>query len=135
MLSIEVNLPIPDIKQTEELYHKELTKATIDALATWVIDTTDVIPVWSGAARASFLKLATEAKVQVDIAPVAPSRIPLGIAESTGVVIAEPLTQYGWDWSSTLDHIGIVDDRVGFVDVGLNSIKDFAPELPQPIFN
>jgi hypothetical protein len=116
-----------------------MTKFTIDTLKTWVLETVDPIPVWSGAARASFLFLAAKAMTSLTINPIAPdppgSRITLGITEAKAEVIADMNKgEYGWNWSSTLAHIGIVEDRVGFVSAGLQAIKGKQPTLPQPTF-
>ena len=57
---------------------KEATKAYLKAVIR------GVIPVWSGASVATFLKLASEVDATVNIAPVVPSRIGLGSGTSTG---------------------------------------------------
>lgn len=123
-----------DIPKTVKAIHKDMTKFVFETLKIWVIKTTNPVPVWSGAARASFLKLATQAQIMVAINPVAPSRIPLGIETSRGDVISIPGKEYGWLWSSDLAHIGIVQDRVGFVEAGLNAIKSREALLPGVVF-
>ena len=136
----DVRYPVVDIPRAQKKIGETMTKFTFDVLREWVTEVTDVIPVWSGASRASFLKLANQAQVAIEIEPliVAPigSRIPLGYALSTGVVIADARGSaglYGWDWASTLDYIGIVDDRVRFIEAGERVIKrNPTPELPQP---
>lgn len=138
-VSVEVNYPVPDIKLSEKEIHDHMTKFTLDQLKTWVLETVDPIPVWSGAARASFLFLAAKAFTSLTINPVAPdppgSRLTLGITEAKAEVIADMKKgEYGWNWSSTLAHIGIVEDRVGFISAGLNAIKGKNPVLPQPTF-
>jgi len=132
-VSLEVHIPRPDIKATKAMLHEHMTKFTLDQLKKWVLHTVDPIPVWSGAARASFLFLAAKAFTSITINPVAPSRLTLGITEAKAEVFAEPGKRYGWEWSSTLDHIGIVEDRVGFVKAGFNAIKNAKPNLPQPV--
>lgn len=133
-VSVEVNYPTPDLQKTRREIHKQMTKYTLDQLKTWVFHTTQPIPVWSGAARASFLFLAAKAFTSITINPVAPSRITLGITEANSEIIAVPGKRYGWNWESDLAHIGIVEDRVGFVEAGLRSIQKPKPELPQPVF-
>jgi len=123
-----------DIKATTDEIHKVMTAFVIDTLGIFVTGSTDPIPVWSGAARASFLKLAQQAKTTIEISPVAPSRIPLGMLTSVGDVIANPGKGYGWIWSSSLAHIGIVEDRVAFVEAGKKAIERQELELPEPIF-
>jgi hypothetical protein len=135
-VSVKVNYPTPDIKATEEEIHKEMSKFTINTLQTWVLETVAPIPVWSGAARASFLFLAAKALTSITINPIAPdppgSRITLGITEAAAEVIAEKGKKYGWEWASDLAHIGVVQERVKFVEAGLDAIKDKTPTLPQP---
>jgi len=139
-LTAKVNYPIIDIPRAKKKIGDTMTKFTFDVLAEWVTEVTNVIPVWSGASRASFLKLANQAKVDVEInslivAPIG-SRVELGYDLSIGVVIADARGSaglYGWDWESTLDYIGIVDDRVKFLDAGQRVIdRRQPPELPQP---
>jgi len=139
-LSVEPRYPVIDIPRAKRKIGETMTKFTFDVLKEWVIEVTNVIPVWSGASRASFLKLANQAQVEIEIEPliVAPigSRIPLGFETSMGVVIADARGSaglYGWDWASTLDYIGIVDDRVRFLDAGQRVVdRRKPPELPQP---
>jgi hypothetical protein len=131
MLKVKVNYPTIDIKATEKAIHEEMTSFVIDTLGVWVNQSTGPVPVWSGAARASFLKLADQAKTTIIISPVVASRIPLGIETSEGTVIATPGREYGWLWSSDLAHIGIVDDRVDFTNAGLRAIDGLKPELPE----
>ena len=134
-LTIKGKIPRIDLKATEKAIHESMTRFVIDdALAPWVTHSTNPVPVWSGASRASFLKLASAAKTTIQINPIAPSRIPLGIETSVGEVIALPGKEYGWLWSSDLAHIGIVEDRVGFQQAGLRAIRKLKPELPAPVF-
>jgi hypothetical protein len=133
----KVNFPIPDIPATNKEIHKAMTKFTFDALKTWVLATVDPVPVWSGAARASFLFLAAKAETSFQINPVAPdppgSRIWLGVSEQASEVFADISDgKYGWTWESDLAHIGIVEDRVHFIAAGLESIADKQPDLPPP---
>lgn len=139
-VSVEVRYPVIDIPKAKQKIHEVMTRFTFDVLAEWVRTTTSVIPVWSGASRASFLKLANQVDVEIVIEPliVAPigSRIPLGFETSIGVIIADARGSsglYGWDWASTLDYIGIVDDRTNFVDAGQRVIDSRSPpKLPPP---
>lgn len=141
-LTIDVNYPVVDIPKAKKVIGKTMTDFIFRVLGEWVNEVTTVIPVWSGASRATFLKLANQAKVDVEIeslivAPIG-SRIPLGFAESIGVVIADARGDsalYGWRWDSTLDYIGIVQNRVRFIEAGQRVIdRTPVPELPQPPF-
>lgn len=138
-VSVDVRYPFVDIPKAKKVIHEAMTEFTIDTLADWVIGATTVIPVWSGASRATFLKLANQAKINVVIEPliVAPigSRIPLGFQESLGVVIADARGSggiYGWDYIATLDYIGIVEDRTNFIQAGEVAIQGKTPKLPEP---
>lgn len=139
-LKVDVRYPVVDIPRAKDKIKDTMTKFTFDVLREWVTEVTDVIPVWSGASRASFLRLANQAEVQIEIEPliVAPigSRIPLGFETSVGVIIADARGSaglFGWDWQSTLDYIGIVDGRVRFLEAGKRVIdRRKPPELPQP---
>ena len=135
-VKVEVNYPTPDIPKTEVDVHNVMSKFTIDTLKIWVLATVKPVPVWSGAARASFLFLAAKALTSIKINPVAPdppgSRIHLGVIEADAEVIAEKGKKYGWRWSSDLKHIRIVEDRVKFVEAGLRAIRGKTPTLPQP---
>ena len=138
-LKVIVRYPRPDIKGTKKRVHKEMTKFATGQLKTWVLNTVDPIPVWSGAARATFLKLAARAQTSLTINPIAPdppgSRIYLGISETTSELIADQRSgQYGWVWQTTLAHMGIVEDRVGFVSAGFRALQSEKVKLPQPVF-
>lgn len=133
MLTAKVDYPVVDVDKSVQAIHKTMARFVTDTLAVWVTGSTEPVPVWSGASRASFLKLAAQARVTITINPVAPSRIPLGIETSVGEVFANPGTNYGWLWSSDLAHIGIVDDRVNFTGAGFRSIERLQPELPELI--
>lgn len=132
---VNVRYPRPDIKASEKKIHESMTKFTLDTLKTWVLETVDPVPVWSGAARASFLFLAAKAFTSFTINPIVQSRITLGLTEAKSEVIADMRSgEYGWNWESELAHIGIVEDRVGFISAGLRAIKGKTPTLPQPEF-
>ena len=139
-LKVDVRYPVVDIPRAKQRIKETMTKFTFDVIREWVQETTDLIPVWSGASRASFLKLANQVEFQITIEPliVAPigSRIPLGWTTSVGVIIADARGSaglFGFDWESALDYIGIVDDRVGFLQAGERVLnRRNPPELPQP---
>lgn len=139
-VKVDVRYPVVDIPKAKKAINETMTKFTFDLLRKWLQEVTDVIPVWSGASRATFLKLANQVEFQITISAliVAPigSRIPLGFQESIGVIIADARGQsgiYGWDWASSLDYIGIVENRVGFLAAGQRVVnRTDPPELPQP---
>ncbi len=133
-VKITVRYPRPDLKKTRENNHKVMVKFTHDTLKVWVLETTNPIPVWSGAARASFLFLAAKAFTSIIINPVAKSRLSLGITEANAEVFLEIGEVYGWSWQTDLVHMPFVEDRVSFIETGLKAIRNLNPRLPQPIF-
>ena len=135
-LRVKVRYPKIDRGKTTDKVHDTLSKAAVDAAKAFVIAATDTVPVWSGASKASFLKLASEVSVGLSITPVegAPNRIPLGISTSTGFILISKGRSYSFVWTSDLDYIHIVEDHDGFIAAGLAALegKKFA-KLPQPV--
>lgn len=132
-LKAVVKYPRVDIKRSVEELHAVMVDAAVDAAQTWVIATTDVVPVWSGASKASFLKLCALIRTPIIISPIVKSRIPLGVQSSTGELIVEKGKSYGFSWSSDLVYIHIVDQRSGFLDAGSAALLGISnPQLPQP---
>jgi hypothetical protein len=121
-----------DVDKTVKELDRVMKDFILRTLSIYVTHSTDPIPVWSGASRASFKKLAVQARTRIDIQPVAPiDRQGLGEATSKGVVLADKAKgEYGWEWASSLDYIPIVDDRVQFVDAGIKSVQNEKPNLP-----
>lgn len=133
-VKVEVNYPQIDLPKTKSRLNENMADFLLKTLRIWVSATVDPVPVWSGAARASFLFLAAEARTTIEINPVAPSRIFLGVTEAKAEIFSDPGKGYGWTWESTLAHIDFVDDISGFVNAGLAAIEKLEPELPQPVF-
>jgi len=132
-VSIKVRYPRPNLKKTRDNNHKHMVKFTQNTMKVWVLETTNPIPVWSGAARASFLFLAARAFTSIAINPVVESRITLGITEADAEIFIKKGGIYGWSWQTSLFYMPIVEDRVSFVAAGLKAIKNLTPTLPQPI--
>lgn len=131
------NLYAVDVEKTNKRIHEVMVQFTKDTLVEWVTHTTQPIPIWSGATRATFIKLANQVQFNIDISPIVspPSvgnRSALGIGESKGEIIAN-FPQYGWIWESTLDYTGVVESNVGFIEIGEKAIADKRPQLPQPV--
>lgn len=132
-LKATVRYPRPNVRRTTDKIHREMSQFILDVAKSWVIDVTNHVPVWSGASRASFLKLAHRVGVSISIAPVVKSRIPLGVETSIGILIQDRRT-YGFIWESNLSYIQIVDRYNGFLNVGDDTIRRLtAPTLPQPV--
>lgn len=129
-----IRYPTPDIDKSMEEIHKYMSEFIVGELKAWVNAVTKPIPVYSGAAKASFTYLATRVGVNLTINPVVRSRIPLGIAEADSIVFADANNGlYGWAFQSRLFHLPIVEDRVNFLDAGRAAIRDPEINLPQPI--
>lgn len=136
-VGVEVRYPVVDIPQARNRIHDTMVDFVKDTLTIWISAATNVVPVWSGASRASFLKLANQVNYEIEIeslivAPIG-SRIPLGYQTSTGVIIADARGSaglYGWDYESTLFYIDIVDGRVRFIEAGNQAIEGITPTLP-----
>lgn len=136
-VGVEVRYPVVDIPQARKRIHDTMVDFVKDTLTIWISAATNVVPVWSGASRASFLKLANQVNYEIEIeslivAPIG-SRIPLGYQTSTGVIIADARGSaglYGWDYESTLFYIDIVDGRVRFIEAGNQAIEGITPTLP-----
>jgi hypothetical protein len=131
-LSVKVQYPTIDLKRTREEIHRVMSEYVIESLRTWVIATTDVVPVLTGASKASFTKLATEASYNLSITPKGKkNNISLGVESFSGGVFAdESAGSYGWTWSSDLDYIHVVDRHNRFLDAGQFVVE----QLPPPVF-
>lgn len=130
-----VKYPSIDIQRSEAEIHRVMTDGVIDAAKTWVFSTTDHVPVLTGAAKASFLKLAAQAGVALAISPRKsdPSKVAMSIAGSTGEIVVDYLRTYAFVWSSDLPYIHIVDQNNSFLFEGERALRNAAPALPQPI--
>ena len=135
-LKAKVRYPKIDRGKTTDALHETLSQAAIDAAKTFVITASEGWPVWSGASKASFLKLASQVSVGLSISPRAdaPNRIPLGIETSTGYLIISRGRSYSFVWSSDLDYIHIVEGDHGLIEAGLAAVQEMSVDLPQPIF-
>jgi hypothetical protein len=123
-----------DIEATSEKIHETMTKFVTKQLTTWVTVTTQPIPVWTGATRATFIKLAEQAGATLSISPKAPQDGRLrGIDNSQGELIAVPVKLYGWEWTSHLPYTDILNNRHNFIEAGAQAIKGKTPRLPQPV--
>ncbi len=107
------------------------------------------IPTWSGASRATFVKLAATVGDSVPISPVVPSQESLGISESDGMLTIEGAT-YVFHYETTLKRLNVneVADATAFgfrlknpgpyeslpaaVAAALHALEDFS--YPSPDF-
>lgn len=132
-LQATVRYPRPDVAATTDAIHERMVDLVTEACKSFVFSCTDVIPVLTGGSKATFLKLAFQAKVSLAIAPVKASRIDLGVASSTGQIFAQRGRLYGFEWSSDLYYIHYVDARFAFVERGKATIRSLKIQLPPPI--
>lgn len=125
-----------DIPASLEEIDEVMQRFTIRALKKWLRAGTMAVPVWSGAARASFIKLAVQARTNIPIRPVAPDppgdRTALGRQTSEGKVFMNKGDFYGWEWQSNLDYISIVERDNQFIERANTAIEGLAPRLPSP---
>jgi hypothetical protein len=130
-----VKYPQIDIPRTEREIHRVMTDGIVDAAKTWVINTTDHVPVLSGAAKTTFLKLAAQAGASLAITPRKPDpeKVAMALGGSTGEIIVDYGRTYAFVWSSDLPYIHIVDANNNFLLEGERSLRDAAPALPAPI--
>lgn len=131
-LKFKFRHPTPAIKPTMKNIDGYMRAAVLGVARRWVIETTDRVPVLTGASKASFLKLAFQAGVALHISPKAKNRIALGFGTSTGSIFYEKGKKYGFEWSSDLEYIHIVDRHNRFTHAGRAALKLNFIVLPQP---
>ena len=94
---------VPKIKLAA--YRKELDrymkKVIVEATQAWLMAVIGEIPVWSGASRATFLKLASAVKFNIEINPVVIDRTGIGSSLSEGRIETKD-GQYTFYYSTTL---------------------------------
>ena len=133
-LKVKIRYPRIDIKETTDKIHEVMVTAIFDAAQIWVLAATENVPVLTGASKASFLKLAHQAKVTLTIVPRKASRIPLGIATSGGDILISRGRSYSFVWQSALDYIQIVQRHNAFLEAGAAALRTKKlAQLPQPV--
>ena len=87
-----------DVRASEERIDKVMKDFILRSVKTFVIQSTNPIPVWSGASKASFKKLAAVARFSIDVQPTAPiDRRALGVSTSEGFLFVDSVHHiYGW---------------------------------------
>jgi hypothetical protein len=97
--------PRIDLSAYRRALDKHLREEIASALYEWLQTTVIMeVPVWSGASAATFQILANSIRYNIPISPVAPSRIPRGIAESmgSGLETDEARGRYVFTYRTTL---------------------------------
>ncbi|CAL1125571.1 unnamed protein product [Cladocopium goreaui] len=87
-----VKAPRINLTKYRKQLQTELGEALAEATFRWLSETADKIPVYSGASKATFIPLANEISLQLAIAPIVRSRIPLGLAHGDGEIITDPVS-------------------------------------------
>jgi len=82
-------LPAINIMAYRKELHRDMGEAIAQATMEWLDTVLREIPVWSGASRATFLKLAQEINYAIDITPPAINRTAQGVSQSSGEVVAD----------------------------------------------
>jgi len=80
----KLSAPRLDLSSYEKALHQHMMDTIKQATELWLDAVLMEIPVWSGASRATFVKLAQMIEYNVPIAPVVQSRVGTGIGESDG---------------------------------------------------
>jgi len=95
-----------DFGKYQKLLHEELSNEIAHAAFIWLEAVLSEIPTWSGASRATFLRLAREVEYALAIEPRVESRIPYGQRHGEGEVTADPKKGiYSFKYSTTLPHL------------------------------
>lgn len=83
--------------------HEMLSNEISHAAFVWLEAVLSEIPTWSGASRATFLRLAREVEYSLNIAPKAMNRIPYGQRHGDGEVTTDPAKGlYTFSYETTL---------------------------------
>ena len=103
------SLAAPRINMTayREKLRAHMAEVLSYAAMQWLMTVLEEVPVWSGASRATFVKLAAKINFNVDIQPVVPSRIGMGLAESDFEWSLDEggSAKYYFRYSTTLAHL------------------------------
>lgn len=100
--------PRVNLTQWRKKLDEELTEAIKQSASQWLATAVSAIPVWSGAARATFLDLAQEIEdnVTIALAPNAPNRIDKGRRSGEGKLdINARRGIYRFEYSTDLAHL------------------------------
>jgi hypothetical protein len=82
-------LPSINLSAYKKELHRKMSEAIAQGTMEWLDAVLREIPVWSGASKATFLKLAQEIDYGLDIAPVASDRTGQGMSQSDGEVVTD----------------------------------------------
>lgn len=85
-MRVKFTLPQLDFEGYLDALRQEMFDAMLLGIYAYLDTVTSIVPVWSGASRATFLQLAREVGYPLAAAPIsgAPNRVSIGISKSTG---------------------------------------------------
>ena len=99
----QFSIPRIDVAAYQSALHAHMSDMIAQALMAWLEAVLAEIPVWSGASRATFVKLADSISYSIPIAPTVMDRTGRGEASSDGGVVANKETgEYSFTYSTTL---------------------------------
>ncbi len=112
-LTAKFQVPRVNFNRFRQALHENLSQSLAEAAKQWLsavvpASTMEGIPVWSGASRATFLRLASYVEYVFAFAPVAdaPDRIEFGLANGTGTFEMDAVQGiYRFSYSTTLSHL------------------------------
>jgi ribulose kinase len=136
---------------------KVVEEATLTAASLWLGTVTGIVPVWSTASHATFVKLATAVGFQMGplrVSNTAHDRYMLGFMESQGGLRRPQKGSMYFFYGTTLRYLAFNNENVAypgvggvktglieptpykFVEAGQNTFEDFAKtvQLPAPVF-
>ncbi len=108
MFKATLQAPTLNIRAMRDALDKQLRRTLAEGAFVWLNAAIAEIPVWSGAARATFLVAARGIEYHVDLgrAPNAPNRIRLGESLGEGGVVCDKESGiYTFSYSTTLRHL------------------------------
>lgn len=107
-------LPELNLRKFKQQLDRELSDLLVESATAWLQAGAFKVPVWSGAARSTFLDLASRVNFSISISPVAtaPDRRALGRSQGTGELkIDKKRGVYGFVYTTTLDHL--IENELG----------------------
>lgn len=88
-----------------ELLRVRMTEAVSQGVYEWLATVKDMIPVWSGASRATLLVLARRIEFEISINPTVESRVGLGLQNAQADLHLNGPSEFYFSYSTTLDHL------------------------------
>ena len=99
----QFSIPRIDVSAYQKALDQHMTHTIAQALMVWLEAVLAEIPVWSGASRATFTKLASAISYSIPIDPVAVDRTGRGMASGDGGMVTDKAKgEYTFSYSTTL---------------------------------